>query len=45
MKKEYISPELDLLILETTDIITASVSGDPGDEGGSNTGGWDEGWD
>ena len=42
MKKEYVSPELDILFLEQSDIITSSVSGDPGDEGGDNTGGWDD---
>lgn len=42
MKKEYLSPELDVMLLETSDIITASVSGDPGDQGGGNIGGWDD---
>ena len=44
MKKKYISPELDILVLEQSDIITSSVSGDPGDDGGGNTGAWDD-WD
>ncbi len=39
MKKKYVSPELEILILETSDIITTSV---PGDESGDNTGGWND---
>lgn len=45
MKKTYITPELQLLMLEQSDIITASSpvdSGDPGEGGGGNQGGWDD---
>ncbi|MBQ8325029.1 MAG: hypothetical protein IJX82_07770 [Clostridia bacterium] len=47
MKKKYISPELEIVILEQSDIITGSVSGDPVDKPGTDTGIWDEdeGWD
>lgn len=47
MKKEYSTPVLELLYIDITDIITASVSGNPGDEDdGGNVGGWDDGnWD
>ncbi len=37
MKKNYIAPELDVVLLESADIITASVAG--GEV--SNEGGWD----
>lgn len=47
MKKKYSAPVLELLYIEAADIITASVSGNPGDEeGGGNVGGWDDdNWD
>ena len=47
MKKKYISPALEVLILVQSDIITMSVSGDPVDPPGTDSGAWDEdgGWD
>lgn len=39
MKKKYISPELEIINLETSDVITTSV---PGAESGGDTGGWDD---
>lgn len=33
-KKKYIAPELELLLLEQSDIITASVGGTIGGDGG-----------
>ena len=52
MKKKYVSPELELLILEQTDIITSSPVGSdtnkPGSEIGPGTGKedvWGDDWD
>lgn len=44
MKKTYISPDLEILILEPSDIITASgnASGGPETGGGGNTGAMDK---
>jgi len=39
MKKKYVSPELEILTLETSDVITTSV---PGDKPGEDTGGWND---
>ena len=42
-KKQYIAPELDLLILEQTDIITVSGGGTTSSgEIGDNAGEWDD---
>lgn len=42
-KKQYIAPELDLLILEQTDIITVSGGGTTSSgEIGENSGEWDD---
>ena len=37
-KKKYIAPEMDLLLLEQADIITASVGGTGGNLGGEEDG-------
>lgn len=45
MKKQYISPEMELLIIESSDICSSSgdVSGGaPGTSDGSNVGEWDK---
>lgn len=43
MKKQYISPELDILLLESADVITASPV-DGGGAGGGNLGGEFDDW-
>ena len=49
MKRKYITPEMELLILEQTDIITGSgnVSGNtkPGTDGGGDEGIFDGDWE
>lgn len=47
MKKKYISPELEVLILEQSDIITGSGEKPVNPGGGDGEGAWDEdgGWD
>jgi hypothetical protein len=48
MKKTYVSPQLDILILEQSDIITNSgnaESGSPGTGGGGNGGIFDGDWE
>ena len=47
MKKGYISPEMDVLLLELSEIITASggeASGGQGSGGGGNLGEFDPDW-
>ena len=48
IKKEYVAPEMKLLILEQSDIITGSGNtsdGKPGSGGGVNDGIFDGGWE